>query len=29
VKVIVVELSREEEQQMVEWLEEHPIFYIN
>jgi len=26
---VVVELSREEEQQMVEWLEEHPIFYIN
>jgi len=26
---VVVEFSREEEQQMVEWLEEHPIFYIN
>ena len=25
---VFAELSREEEQQMVEWLEEHPIFYI-
>ena len=26
---VVAELFREEkEQQMVEWLEEHPIFYI-
>jgi len=24
---VVTELSREDEHQMVEWLEEHPIFY--
>jgi len=24
---VEAELSREEEQQIVEWLEEHPIFY--
>ena len=28
VKVVAELFREEEEQQMVEWLEEHPIFYI-